>query len=73
MKYEGLNSYQSKDMANLKVFVDKQTNGQAKNYMLHHLSMWGGGGIKKGKCWLTPSSLFPKMFSKGFFFKVIKN
>ena len=37
MKYEGPNFYQSKDMANVKVFADKQTdkwtNGQAKNYM----------------------------------------
>ena len=26
VKYEGLNSYQSKDMANVNVFVDKQTD-----------------------------------------------
>ena len=26
MKYEGPSSYQSKDMANVKVFADKQTN-----------------------------------------------
>ena len=36
-KYEGPKSYQSKDMANVKVFVDKQTdtqtNGRDKNYM----------------------------------------
>ena len=28
MKYEGPNSYQSKDMANVKVFADKRTDGQ---------------------------------------------
>ena len=37
MKYEELNSYQSKDMANVKVFADKQTDGrsnrEAKDYM----------------------------------------
>ena len=47
MKYEGPDSYQSKDMANVKVFVDKQTDKwthrQAKNYMpLIYLC----GGIK---------------------------
>ena len=37
VKYEGRKSYQSKDMANVKVFADKQmdtlTNVWAKNYM----------------------------------------
>ena len=37
MKYEGPTSYQSKDMANVKVFADKQmdgrTKGQAKTYI----------------------------------------
>ena len=37
MKYKGLKSYQSKDIANVKIFADKQTdaqtNGQAQNYM----------------------------------------
>ena len=67
MKYEGLNSYQSKDMANLKVFVDKQTNGQAKNYMLHHLSMWGGGGHKKGK--MLVNTIFS--FSQNVFKRIL--
>ena len=49
VKYEGPNSYQSKDMANVKVFTDKkkpdqQTNGRAKNYMP---SIYQCGGIKK--------------------------
>jgi hypothetical protein len=41
MKYESLITYHSKDMANVKVFADRQTDkqinrqtdGQAKNYM----------------------------------------
>jgi hypothetical protein len=35
MKYESLITYMyhSKDMANVKVFADKQTDGQAKNYI----------------------------------------
>ena len=37
VKYESPNSYQSKDMANVKVFADIQTDGRtnrgAKNYM----------------------------------------
>ena len=37
VKYESCKSYQSKDMANVKVFGDKQTDAQtnrlAKNYM----------------------------------------
>ena len=28
---------------------------------------------KRRKCWLPAFSLFPKMFSKGFFFRVIKS
>ena len=32
-KHESLNSYQSKDMANVSFFVDKQMDGLAKNYM----------------------------------------
>ena len=51
MKYEGPNSYQSKDMPNIKVFADKQTdkpingrkNGQAKNYMPQFI----GAGAQK--------------------------
>jgi hypothetical protein len=33
MKYENPTTYHSKDKANVKVFADKQTDGQAKNYM----------------------------------------
>jgi hypothetical protein len=33
MKYESPITYYSKDMANVKVFADRQTDGQAKNYM----------------------------------------
>ena len=33
MKYEGLDSYQSKDMANVKVFADKQTNWEMDKWM----------------------------------------
>ena len=36
-------TYHSKAMANVKDFADKQTNGQAKNYML---PIYGCGGIK---------------------------
>ena len=32
VKYEGLKSYQEKDMANVKVFADKESNRRAKNY-----------------------------------------
>ena len=44
MKYEGPHSYQSEDMANVKVFADKQTdrqeNGEAKT-IYPQLSMQG--------------------------------
>jgi hypothetical protein len=33
MKYESPITYHSKDMANVKVFEDRQTDKQAKNYM----------------------------------------
>jgi hypothetical protein len=33
MKYESPIIYHSKDMVNVKVFADKQTDVQAKNYM----------------------------------------
>ena len=42
---EGPKSYQWKDMANVKVFADKQmdtqTDGRTKKYMLRNLSMRG--------------------------------
>ena len=43
MKYEGPNSYQSKDMANVTVFADKQTDRQTDDQKLFapHLSMRG--------------------------------
>jgi hypothetical protein len=47
MKYENRITYHSKDMANVKVFVDRQTDrqtdGQAKNYMP---PIFRYGGIK---------------------------
>jgi hypothetical protein len=47
MKYESLITCHSKDMANVKVFADrqtdKQTDGQAKNYMP---PIFRYGGIK---------------------------
>jgi hypothetical protein len=33
VKYESPITYHSKDMANVKVFADRQADGQAKNYM----------------------------------------
>ena len=33
LKFKGPNSYQSKDMANVKVYADKQPDIRAKNYM----------------------------------------
>jgi hypothetical protein len=33
MKYESPITCHSKDIANVKVFADRQTDGQAKNYM----------------------------------------
>jgi hypothetical protein len=33
IKYESPINYHSKDMANVKVFADRQTDEQAKNYM----------------------------------------
>jgi hypothetical protein len=33
MKYESPITYHSKDIANVKVFADRQTDGQAKKYM----------------------------------------
>jgi hypothetical protein len=33
MKYESPITYHSKDMANVRVFADRQSNRQAKNYM----------------------------------------
>jgi hypothetical protein len=45
MKYESPITYHSKDMANVKVFADRQTkHGQAKNYMP---PIFRYGGIKK--------------------------
>ena len=44
MKYESLITYHSKDMANVKVFADRQTDGQTKNYMP---PIFRYGGIKK--------------------------
>ena len=50
LKYEGHNSNQSKDIANVKVFADKQTDKRtyrwAKNYVP---PVYRGGGIKKTK------------------------
>jgi hypothetical protein len=44
MKYESPITYHSKDMANVKVFVDRKTDGQAKNYMP---PIFRYGGIKR--------------------------
>jgi hypothetical protein len=48
MKYESPITYHSKDMTNVKVFADRQTDrqtdGQAKNYMS---PIFRYGGIKK--------------------------
>jgi hypothetical protein len=41
MKYESSITYHSKDMANVKVFADRQTDEQAKNYM-HPIFRYGG-------------------------------
>jgi hypothetical protein len=41
MKYESIITCHSKDMTNVKVFADKQTDGQAKNYMPPDLSIQG--------------------------------
>jgi hypothetical protein len=46
MKYESLITYHSKGMANVKVFEDRQTDGQAKNYMPPNFRY---GGIKMTK------------------------
>ena len=52
MKYEGPNSYQSKDMANVKVFasnkgIDGQTDGQKKKKKNIYIPLiYQGGGIK---------------------------
>ena len=64
MKYEGHNSYQSKDMANVKVFADKQmdkqmnrqTNRQAKNNMP---PINQGGGIKNEEKIEGSGNLYP--------------
>jgi hypothetical protein len=40
MKYESPVTYHSKDMANVKVFADKQTDGQAKNYSPRSFDTW---------------------------------
>jgi hypothetical protein len=45
MIYESLIIYHSKDMANVTVFADKQTDGQAKKYMP---PIFRYGGIKIG-------------------------
>jgi hypothetical protein len=51
MKYESHITNHSKDMANVKVFADRQTSrqtdGQAKNYML---PIFPYRGIKKTRC-----------------------
>ena len=46
MKYEGPKSYQSDNMANIKVLADKQTDGRAQNYV-PPIYRCGGGGLKK--------------------------
>ena len=47
MKYEDPNSYQSKDMANVKAFANKQTSTRTSEKLYApDLSMWG---LKKGK------------------------
>jgi hypothetical protein len=43
MKYESSITYHSKDMANVKVFADRQTDRQTKNYMP---PIFRYGGIK---------------------------
>ena len=71
MKYEGPKSYQSKDIANVKCFANKQTvtrTGQ-KQYV-PDLSMWGHTKEKlfkycgkRRKCWLQVFFPFTTMFS----------
>jgi hypothetical protein len=41
MRYESPITYHSKNMANVTVFADRQTDGQAKNYM-HPIFRYGG-------------------------------
>jgi hypothetical protein len=49
MKYESPITYHSKDMASVKVFINRQTGGQAKNYMP---PIFQFGGIKKNQTYL---------------------
>ena len=60
MKYEGPNSYQSKDMAHV-IFLrtNKRTNEQTDGHTdgpktICHQSIYAGG-IKSGICWLLSS------------------
>ena len=65
-------------MANVKVFVDKQTDklklGMGKG---RKLKFGMGKGRKhfgkRRKCWLTAFSPFPTKFSKGYFLRVVKS
>ena len=54
MKYEGPNSHQSKDMANVKVFADKETDKQPGQTLY--------APIKKVKCWSPACPPLPQFF-----------
>ena len=58
------------DQSKLKRFADNKINViQKQKFVLERVEKIVGKGEK---CWLPAFSPFPIMFSKGFFFKVIK-
>ena len=72
VKYEGLYSYQSKDMADVKVFVDKETN-KWTGQELHALDLSMPGHNKPYRATSGPYGfyLFLPIYPKWFFFVFI--
>ena len=60
------------DWSKLKAFADDKINVTEKQKFFWGW-MDGKHCGKKRKCWLPAFSPFPTMFSKGFFFRVIKS
>ena len=59
------------DWFKLKAFADNKINVTLKTKILFGIGRKHCG--KRRKCWLPAFSPFPTMFSKGFFFRVIKS
>ena len=60
----------SLDWSKLEAFADNKDKCESKIEICFRKSR--KHCVKKRKCWLPAFSPFPTMFSKGFFFKVVK-